>query len=180
MTPEERKFLVGQLERSRGLLLAATRGVTTAQANFKPGPDRWSILECVEHVALTEPFLFGFVQQVLKAPANPVKDEAELKAGDEKMLTGVTDRSKKAQAPEPARPTGRFANMTAALEAFTAARAKTIEYVEMTQDDLRSHSFKIGEGEPSDDYQLLLLLAAHPERHAAQISEVKAAPGYPK
>jgi hypothetical protein len=179
MTPEERKFLVAQLEHSRDLLQAATRGIAPAQANYKAGPDRWSILECVEHLALNEPFLFGFTMNVLKSPPQPVKDPAELKAADEKVLKGIADRSQKAQAPEPARPTGKYTNLTAALEAYTTARAKTIEYAQTTQDDVRSHTFQLG---PStmDAYELLLMLAAHTERHTAQINEVKASPGYPK
>ena len=31
-----------------------------------------------------------------------------------------------------------------------------------------------------DAYQMFLMLAAHAERHVAQIAEVKASPGYPK
>jgi hypothetical protein len=180
MTPEERTFLIGQLEKSRNLLQASTRGLTAAQANYKAGPERWSILECVEHVTLTESFLFGFVQQLLKSPVKPVKDEEQLKAGDEKVLKNITDRSQKATAPEQARPASKYTNLTAALEAFGEARTKTIEYAQTTQDDLRSHSFQMGPGEPMDDYQLMLMMAAHTERHTAQINEVKAAPGYPK
>jgi hypothetical protein len=179
VTDEERAALIAQLERTRDLLRAATRGLTPAQATYKTATDRWSVLECVEHLALTEPFLFGFSQNLLKSPAKPAKAADELKAGDEKVLKGVADRTQKAQAPEPARPTGKFANLTAALEAYNARRAETIEYVRITQDDLRSHSFQMGPTE-MDDYQLLLMLAAHTERHTAQINEVKASVGFPK
>ena len=35
-------------------LLAAVASLSPAQWTFKPAPDRWSIVECVEHVALAE------------------------------------------------------------------------------------------------------------------------------
>jgi hypothetical protein len=53
-----------------------------------------------------------------------------------------------------------------------------VEYVKSTQDDLRAHGFQ-GPTGYVDGYQFLLSVAAHCERHAAQIAEVKASAGYP-
>ena len=44
------------------------QGLSDAQLNFKPAPDRWSVLECVQHITLTSQGLVGFVQQTLKTP----------------------------------------------------------------------------------------------------------------
>lgn len=179
----EREALIKELQKSEQVFLKAIAAVTAAQAKFKAAPDRWSVLECAEHLALTEPFLFGLaLQTATKTEVKPdlsKRAAADVSAADQKVAARVVDRTQKAKAPEPATPTGKFATLEAATAAFRAERAKTIEYVRTTQHDLRGHGFALGP-ETSDAYQLLLLLAGHTERHSAQIDEVKASPGYPR
>src|SRR5581483_425170 len=62
---------------------------------------------------------------------------------------------------------------------FTARRAKTIEYVKTTGDDLRVHVVD-GPAGKMDAYQFLILLASHSVRHTEQIKEVEANANYPK
>jgi uncharacterized damage-inducible protein DinB len=178
MTAAERAYLLEQLDSSRKEMLASIDGLTEAQWKFKAGPDRWSIQECAEHIVLAEDYIFGFSQQTLKTPvvSRPATSTSEY---DRKLVAGIKDRSKKVTAPEPITPTGKFATPADAAREFTARRAKTIEYVTATNDDLRVHSGQ-GPAGPMDSYQILLLLAAHSSRHTAQILEVKASSGYPK
>jgi hypothetical protein len=88
------------LESSKKGVLAATKGLSEAQWNFKPAPDRWSIAECMEHIAAAEDFIRGMIEEnVMKAPAAPDRDIAKIDAG---ILANVPDRTaNKAQAPEP-------------------------------------------------------------------------------
>ena len=91
------------LESSKKGVLAATKGLSEAQWNFKPAPDKWSIAECMEHIAASEDFIRGTVEQnVMKAPAAPDRDIAKIDAG---IVAHVPDRSNKLQAPEPLKPT---------------------------------------------------------------------------
>ncbi len=77
LTQEERDRAVAELEGSRKAFLDATKGLSPAQSNFKAAPDRWSVAECSEHIALAEGFIFGLVsEKIMKAPANPEKREA--------------------------------------------------------------------------------------------------------
>jgi len=179
----ERTFLVSQFERTLGVFDAGVKGVSEAQSKFKEGPERWSILEIAEHLAVIEDFLFGYATgPVLKSPAKPelgARTAEEIKAADERMLVSVVDRSKKGQAPEQAKPTGRYATLAAASTAFHEKRAKVIEYAKTTQDPLRAHGTANPAGRLSDVYQYLLMLSAHTERHVLQMLEVKAASGYP-
>ena len=134
LTHAERAFLVNHLERTLGVFDVAVKGVSEA-------PERWSILEVAEHIAATEDSLFGDATgAILKAPAKPEMDARtleQIKVGDEFMLVAVVNRSKQAQAPEPARPTGRYAALEAAGSALHEKRAQVIEYVKTTQDGLR-------------------------------------------
>jgi DinB superfamily len=167
------------LESTKRGVLEATKGLSEAQWNFKPGPDRWSLAQIMEHLAAAEDMLRGLAQeQVMKSPAVPVRDEAETKKADESVLTMVPDRSHKAQAPEPLRPTNRFGSAAAAQKHFVESRATTEEYLKSTP-GLRAHLFDSPMGK-LDGYEWLLFTGAHSERHTKQMLEVKADPNFPK
>jgi DinB family protein len=175
----ERAFLIEQMEMSKKAFLASISGIGDAQWKFKPAPNVWSVQECAEHIVLSETFLFGVSQQVLKTPAvpRPEKSNAEF---DHQFALGVQDRSHKATAPEPIDPAGKSASLTpeGAAKAFTEKRDQNEEYVKTTSDDLRTHVMA-GPAGPIDAYQWLVLLATHTARHTAQIKEVQANANYP-
>ena len=54
----DRDKAVTELEASEKVFLDATRGLSEAQWNFKPAPDRWSVAECAEHIGVTEGLIF--------------------------------------------------------------------------------------------------------------------------
>lgn len=181
LSQRDRDFAMSALHASRKALIDAVSGLSPAQAKFKAAPEKWSIFEIAEHLAMTEVFLRNNVGQMLKQPAAPEKKEL-VKGNDELMLKTIASREQKVQAPAPLAPKATFPSLAAALAAFKAERMKTVQYVESTGDPLREHfvdNFGPG-GKPADAYQMLLLLAAHTDRHVAQINEVKAAAGYPK
>jgi hypothetical protein len=182
LTQADRDKAVAELEGSRKVFLDATKGLSPAQWNFKPAPERWSVAECAEHIALSEGFIFGLVSnQVVKGPATPEKREA-VKGKDELIVKMLQDRSHKATAPEPIDPTKRPMSAEDSMKLFLESRAKTIDYVKTTQDDLRDHFYDhpvpaIG---TLDAYQWILLISGHTRRHTLQILEVKADPNFPK
>jgi DinB superfamily len=53
ITERERETALALLARSRQTLLDALGGVTDAQARWKPTADRWTVLEYVEHLAVS-------------------------------------------------------------------------------------------------------------------------------
>jgi hypothetical protein len=167
------------LESTKNGVLDATRGLSDAQWNFKSAPDRWSVAEVVEHLAAAEDLLRGMTQeQVMKSPAVPVRDAVETKKADEGVLMLVPDRSHKAQAPEPLKPTNRFGSPAAAQKHFVESRAATEEYLKSTP-GLRAHLGDSPLGK-LDGYEFVLFIAAHSERHTKQMLEVKADPNFPK
>jgi len=167
------------LESTKNGVLDATRGLSDAQWNFKSAPDRWSVAEVVEHLAAAEDLLRGMTQeQVMKSPAVPVRDAVETRKADEGVLMMVPDRSHKAQAPEPLKPTNRFGSPAAAQKHFVESRAATEEYLKSTP-GLRAHLGDSPLGK-LDGYEFVLFIAAHSERHTKQMLEVKADPNFPK
>jgi len=182
LTQEERDRAVAELEGSKKAFLDATKGLSDAQWNFKSAPDRWSIAECAEHIALSENYIFGFVsEKIVKAPANPEKRDAA-KGKDELIVKMLQDRSHKATAPEPLDPTKKPIPGSESVKLFLDGRTQTIDYVKTTKEDLRDHLFDhpvpaIG---TLDGYQWILLISGHSRRHTLQILEVKADPNFPK
>jgi uncharacterized damage-inducible protein DinB len=180
LTAEERAKAIDYLKQTQKDFLAAIQGVSEAQWKFKSGPDRWSIAETAEHIAVSEQFIWELVTgKIMKSPAAPEK-KAEVKGKEEMIMAKIPDRSRKAQAPEPLKPTGRWATREALAKDFEATRAKEIAYVGETKEDLRSHFEEHPAVKTLDAWQWLIFNGAHCKRHTAQILEVKADPNYPK
>jgi DinB superfamily len=175
----ERRVLTDHLAKSSQEFLSSVDGLTPEQWSFQAGPDRWSIAQCAEHIALAEDFLRELVEnKVLTAEPSPERI-AERKQLDDKVLAMIVDRSFKAQAPEPLRPVDKFGSPQAAVEHFTQSRAMTVALAQ-GRDDLREHAAENPAFKELDAYQWLLFLSGHTLRHTAQIQEVKASPGFPK
>ena len=180
LSQKEREQGVAELEGSRKAFLDATNGLSEAQWNFKPAPDRWSIAECAEHIGVTETFIRNLItEQALKGPAEPEK-RALVQGKDRSLMTMVVDRTAKFKAPEAFQPTRRWTTSGEITKNVLESRARTIEFVSTTQEDLRDHFMDHPVFKTLDTYQWILLTSGHMRRHTAQILEVKADPNFPK
>jgi len=180
LTAQEREFALQQFQTTRDNFLKSIAGLSQKQWTFKPAPDRWSVAEVSEHIAVAESTLLGLVQKrIMQSPAAPEKREL-VKGKDQMILERMPDRSHKAQAPEILRPTGRWASEAELTKAFEDSRRATMDYIRTTNDDLRDHFFDHQVFGTLDGYQWLLLISAHSARHTEQIEEVKADPNFPK
>src|SRR2546429_278201 len=59
------------LAETRRGIVEATKGLTEAQWQFKPAPDRGSAAEVVEHLVLIEAMVQGILAKIGQAPAGP-------------------------------------------------------------------------------------------------------------
>ena len=178
ISKSERKFAAGLMKDTYKAAIGSTKGLSEAQLNFKAAPDKWSVKECMYHIAGAEKLLWSLLEGAVKAPANPEK-RAEIKVTDEMIVKMVEDRTQKAQAPEPIQPknTG-FDNLDAAIADFKTTRMEHIKYIKNSTEDLRNHVVQMPFGW-IDCYQLYLMIAAHSNRHTQQINEVKANASFP-
>ena len=178
LTQQERDTLVKHLEQTRQAFLDSIEGLSDAQWAYKAGPDRWSIAEVAEHIAVSESVILQLVtEKIMKGPATPPNPSP---MPDEKLVAALLDRSGKFQAPEFLKPTNRWPTRDALVKGFTEARDKTMTYAKTTADDLHGHGAPHPVFKTLDGYQWLLLISGHSARHTAQINEVKESPGYPK
>ena len=179
ISKEERKVATDFLKETKKGVWEATKGLSEAQLKFTPGPDRWSVEDCLKHIAMSEQMLWGMIEAGLKQPATPEK-RADIKMKDEDVIKNIEDRTTKVKTFAPLEPVNTpFKSATEALESFSKSRDKLIEYVNTTNDDLRNHMNPLPVG-VFDSYQMILFIGAHSNRHMQQIAEVKADPNYPK
>lgn len=179
LTDAERTMAVDLLQQTEDGVEKAVAGLSEAQLNFKPAPDKWSVAECVKHIAVTEGGLWQMTDGTIKATANPEK-RAEIKATDNDVVQMIESREHKVKTAPTMEPQNTpYKTMAEAMESFKTNRGKLIEYVKTTNDDLRNHVATLPFG-TYDSYQLVLFIAAHSKRHTAQIEEVKADPNFPK
>ena len=179
LSQTDRDKAMSHFHATRKVFLDSVAGLSDAQWNFKPSPQRWSIAECAEHIAVSEDALFEMVQQVLRLPAEPAK-KAMVRGKDEMILRTMPDRSVKAQAPEFLQPKRRWPDRQSLIAHFKESRDRNIAYLQTTGDDLRSHFLEHPAFKTLDTYQMMLLISAHCERHTLQIDEVKKDPNFPK
>jgi len=171
MLNEDRQSTLTALRESRETLLNALSGVDELTARRAPGEGRWSILECVEHLAAAELLMYAALQRATHSGGELLERTREAA-----LRKRGTDRTQRFNAPEAARPTLRYATLAEATQAWDAVRAKSIAYVESFEGEPRewmtTHPAISG---PVNCFEVLLLIAAHPRRHALQIAEIRAA-----
>ena len=180
LTAPERERAITELGSSRKLLLDTIAGLSENQWRFKPASDRWSVAECVEHIALTEDYYWTLIDGKLKTGAPEPARREEVKDKDDFVLKQMPDRSSKRITAPTLEPKGRWATPAAALAHFQQSRQRLVDYVRTTNDDLRDHFQAHRAVGLIDAYQWVLLASGHVRRHVQQIEEVKATPGYPK
>jgi DinB superfamily len=167
MTPEEKKQLLAEMGRGEEALAKAVKSFSEADASVRPALDRWSALECVEHLVLAEEYLLGRVL------AGKPEGSTNIGRDREAIISAVgLDRTRQVASPGAARPRGRFRTLAEATKGFHEARKQTLEFVQSCEQDLRSR-FTTHPIVPNVNcWEVLLMIAVHPSRHAEQISEI--------
>jgi hypothetical protein len=201
----DREYLVSHLEFTRDLVAAAARGLSRAQWEFRPAPDRWTIAQCIDHLAKTEAYVVKAVRENLVTATGPVNmfnpgAKVEIKEPPRRMgpledgliIRAMTDRVPATRIPASKRPVfsefgpaSSFEDLAKVVEEFERVRNATIEYVRTTKDDLRAHHTPASLSPfrkhfaYEDAYQWILRMSAHTERHLMQAQEVTRSAGYP-
>ncbi len=170
MAPSETSQIIKALEKSREDFHAAVSGLPEALAATRPEADRWSVLECVEHVATAEEIFLKRLTggEHSTAPAEDKGNEAALAAR-------LEDRSTRRQAPEVVLPRNRFTSLAEALEQFDRARGRTVQFAQERAADLYTLATEHRVFGPLNGMETLVIVASHSRRHAKQIREIRAA-----
>ena len=173
MSKDDRAHLIAHLEMTNSWLADEVTGLSPAQLHYRYAPGKWTILDVVEHLTLTEPGYWADLQKDMKL--DPAKPKGQTTDAD--MLWYGIDRSERQKTGPSEEPKGTLPDVQEGLARVLKLRAAMLEYAKTTDDDLRAHAY------PQwgvDAYQALLGISTHMQRHILQIREIKAQPGYPK
>jgi hypothetical protein len=167
-TEKEKEDILRDLRESRDIFVQIVATVPEERVGNHPGTGRWSVIECVEHVAVSEERLLRQMQ------SSSLSETAVVNAGRELAIRRRgPDRTKRVESPGEARPTGRFPTVDEGLKYFVNVREQTIRFVNDCNTDLRcmltDHPI-IGR---VNCHEMLLMMAAHVRRHAKQIEETR-------
>jgi hypothetical protein len=147
----------------------ALRGVAGDRASLRPCPESWSVLECVEHLTLTEEALLSRLKGATQAEGS-----REDRAREARFLELAMNRQRRIEAPEPVIPKPGSQTLAQALDEFQKIRCETMRFVDEFEGDLKAwltiHPLIT---RPVNCYEMLLLIALHPKRHAQQIALVR-------
>jgi len=170
MAPSEAIDIIAILEKSREDFHTSASGLPESLAKTRPEENRWSVLECVEHVTTVE-------EMFLKRLAGGEHKEAppEDKTREAALAQRFVDRTNKRQAPETVLPKGRFTSLAEGLRQFQSARDVTLQFAREHAADLYTLASIHPAFGPLNGVEALMIIAGHAQRHAEQIREVRAA-----
>lgn len=173
MSKIEREHLIAHMQMTHSWLIDEVSSLSPAQLNFRPAPGRWTVLEVVEHLVISEPIYWQQLQADLKLPPKKL----EKTPTDEDMLWYGIDRVVHQKTESTKEPKGQVSDVRTGLDSLVKLHTTMLEYAKTTEDDLRAHAMPEW---GTDAYQCLLGISTHAQRHILQIREVKADPGFPK
>lgn len=164
-------MLLALLRESQQRFLRSFAGVSDEQSRRRPAEGSWSVMETVEHLTAAEKLM------LLRLTTTRRPRTAGAPNREAVFLERMGSRSRKVEAPESARPIGRFASLAEAAEHFKAARETAMCFVEESTEDLRATEVTHPHPLVGDvsSYEMVLIIAKHAERHALQIDEIRTA-----
>jgi hypothetical protein len=169
--------VVGVLDTYRAALEQAVTDVPPSLQGARPAPDRWSVAQVVEHLALVEARVGQVIMTALAtARANGLGAETETTPVTPTLdVKALMDRTQARAASEASWPNAGLT--TEAGLAALAERRRALRDAIVAADGLALSSVHAPHARLGDLnlYQWLLFLAGHEGRHTAQIREAAAA-----
>jgi hypothetical protein len=160
-------------------------GLSAAQLNWKPAPDKWSVAQCLDHLMHANQEMHGPLDTVINGTKRTrllerVPGWARL--GGRVMINSVAPQgTRKLQAPRPARPAAstiapdivqRFVtNQRATIERMRSLEGRDPARIVVTSPFLALIVYSA--------LDACRTIVAHERRHFAQAQRVMAAPGFP-
>jgi hypothetical protein len=176
-TEADRQYLYSNLQRSRDELIKETEGLAVQQWRFKESPDRWSINEVVEHLAIYELIFDRQISQSLSGTARP-----EFRTQPDSVFLKFIMEEKPHHSAEYTKPFSftvpmGMNDLNSNLAWFLRMRNESIEYVRTTRDDLRAYFLT---PDRPNVHQVYIYAFGHVDRGLRQIRKIKQHPEYPK
>ena len=177
--PTTRDEALAQLAAGGDRVAAAAAPLSDTQWSWAPDDPTWSARQIVEHLVIIDEMTNKLVGARFETFAEVAFTDEQRAKKDAMIPRATADRGTKIEAPEPIRPTGRFATRAECLTAFATARATLAATVRNSTADFRSRARPHPVLGTLDGIQWLIFAVAHGDRHLAQLAELRARPDFP-
>lgn len=168
--------VLDHLDTSRAALKQAVASVPADMLAARPAPERWSVVDVIDHLALVETRVARLlVSELQKAKANGLPSETSTSGAVEaQLVSGLLDRTKPLVAGETSQPRGiSLESAWATLDSERSALRDAIAAADgLALGTVRIPHPRLGD---LDLYQWFTFLGAHESRHVEQIHETRAA-----
>lgn len=169
LTQAERDFAVDYLTSTHENIVTMVKGLPEESFNYKPENGGWSVSNALEHILLTEAAFWGMTQQTLSNA--DTKSDTDLSSKDAVLIGMLANRGTKVKTAAPFEPSGKWDSKDKMLAELEKSRTMLTDFLNTTDGDLRGHKMDIPIGK-ADLYQIMLIIAAHSQRHTFQMQEV--------
>lgn len=164
----EMKKYINDIDHNTEKLIETVKGCSIEDLNTKFN-DKWSILEVLEHIYITDKVIYSIVSK----PSDKESKTKEIIGLNKLEIILLGQINEKLQSPDLLRPKGYFQNLVDFNSAFRTLRSSIKNDLMTTKIkvDNRTHNhFLLGEMTITDWLNFLLL---HTERHLKQLEEKK-------
>lgn len=176
-TEADKKYLLDNLTRTHQELQTETKNLTDEQWNFKESPDRWSINQIIEHIAIWELLFMHEVSTALARNPDPTfphfaPDSVFVESGGA-TKNNALDYTKPFSFAVPLGNNKGKDNMTW----LSTMRLESIAYLKNETRNIRlQYDYCSG----ANVHQYYIMIFSHVDRHLRQLKKVKEHPNYPK
>ncbi|MGZ8847673.1 MAG: DinB family protein [Pyrinomonadaceae bacterium] len=185
-SPDFLQTVVAEAERNSDAARSVTSDLTEARLNWKPSADKWSIAQCLEHLAITSGKFDGYFSATLE-PArrkSPVANGPNYKPS---MVGGWLARQvnpeggRNLSAPKVFRPS-ESSGIHGSLEMFLIQQTRFLDFVQQSSGIDYNNTRIRSPVTPLMRYSLadaFVITVLHGRRHLAQARRVREMPEFP-
>ncbi len=184
-SPNLLQTIVAEAEHNSDAARQLVSGLSEAQLNWKPAPDKWSIAQCLDHLAVASQKFGAYFTDALargrkKWPVStaPAYRPSWMGGWLIKQVTPVTGRS--LSAPKVLRPSE--SSIQGTLENFLDQQARFIQFVRETDGVDYNKTRLRSPVTPLMRYSLadaFVITVVHAQRHLVQARRVRETSGFP-
>ena len=179
MAPTTRDEALAQLSAAGERFTVAFGSLSDPQWTWSPDDKTWAPQQIAEHLVAVDELTGRLLGPGFGGFAEVNFTDEQRAKKDALIPRAVADRNTRIEAPESIRPKGRFATRGEALAALAATRDALATVVRTSTADFRSRGRPHPVLGTLDGIQWVIFAVAHGERHLAQLTELRAHPGFP-
>jgi DinB family protein len=185
-SPDVLQTIAAEAERNSDAARQLVSGLSEVQLNWKPAPDKWSIAQCLEHLAVTsskfDPYFTAAIARARKkwpVTSSPSYRPTLIGGWLIKQVTPETGRN--LPAPKVFRPS-ESSHIHGSLESFLEQQERFITFVRETEGVDYNKTRLRSPVTPLMRYSLadaFVVTVVHGRRHLAQARRVRETSGFP-